>query len=70
MRLLLLSFISIVISACATEGPTGYKYGGGTESPVIKTCKEEMFMDEFGIEKRCLVTTITIGNGIALIRIQ
>ena len=47
MRLLLLSLISIVISACAQEGPTGYRYGGGTESSVIETCKEDMFMDEW-----------------------
>jgi hypothetical protein len=49
VRLLLLSLISVVISACGYEGPTGYKaapsYPG--DSNLVETCKEEMFMDKW-----------------------
>jgi len=49
VRLLLLSIISVVISACAQEGPTGYKAGSSYpgDSNLVETCKEDIFMDEW-----------------------
>jgi hypothetical protein len=49
VRLLLLSLISIVISGCVREGPTGYKAGPSYpgDSNLVKTCDETIFMDEW-----------------------
>ena len=49
MRLLLLSLISIVISGCVREGPTGYKAGPSYpgDNNLVKTCDEDIFMDEW-----------------------
>jgi len=49
VRLLLLSLISIAISACGYEGPTGYKAGPSYpgDSNLVRTCDEETFMDKW-----------------------
>ena len=44
MKSLLFSSLLLLISCSKSEGPTGYKYGGGTESYIVETCKEEYFL--------------------------
>jgi len=47
VRAFFISLLFLIIACSTQEGPTGYKYGGGTTSYIVETCDEDEFLGQW-----------------------